>query len=120
MRGKRMEYQEELGLAIKWAQENMPPHIKTLISHASYDLWHGPTWLDADGDLVSGYDSDAVKPFDFEAACQEIREWFDNNVSDIQIESWYDEETEEFEYETVDGSAGYICKAICGKLSEYL
>lgn len=115
-----MGYQDELELAVQWVRENMPTHIKTLVSHARYDLWHGPMWLDAEGELTSGYDDDAVKPFDFDAACQEIREWFDDNVSEIQIESWYNEETEESEYETIEGSAEDIRKSICGKLSEYL
>ena len=115
-----IEIREEIDSAVEYAKEIMPQEIRDLIGLASYDLWHGPIWLDSNGEACSGYDDNAVKQFDFGAACAAIGDWLDSHVSDIQIEVDWDSDTEESVYEYVTGSGDEIRTRICGKLAEYI
>jgi hypothetical protein len=114
-----MEYQEELQSCIDWYKENMPERIRALISLASYDLWHGPCFWDPE--TLEETDNESGVPFGFETACNEIRQWAENNVAPVRIEAWYCSETDHSEQEEVDGSERDILRALCGKaLAEYI
>lgn len=115
------DYRDELESAVTYYRESMPERIRDLIGLASYDLHHGPIWLDADGEATSGYDDDAIAHFDFSAACAEIGDWMDSNVNPLSCEVSYDEETGESEYEAIGGSERDIIAKLCGKaLADYI
>lgn len=61
--------------AIRTFYGDMPSDIKSLSDQASYDLWHGPICED---DNYPGFD----------AACDILRAWDDDNVTDLYVEEW--------------------------------
>lgn len=108
-----MEIRDEIDSMVANYRHDMPENIKALVSLAKRDLQSGPVYLDSDGDAVSCFDVGA-KQFDIVTACGIISDWADC-IADVQIETGYCEETDESQYESVDGSAERIKAELFGK-----
>lgn len=65
----------------------IPDEIRRLISQAKWDLYHGPLYLDADGDECSPFDENA-RQFDFSGACDKIRDCLNDLVVTIYTDDW--------------------------------
>ena len=114
-----MEYEESLELAIDNARANMPERISKLAALCDIDLYYGPCTYDA-ASLSLSCDDDA-KAFPFRASCDEISAWVQDNISDIQMEAYFDEETGESYYEPISGSSSDILRGLFGnELARYL
>jgi hypothetical protein len=109
--------QDEIDSAVDHYKRVMPERIRALAGLASYDLWHGPVFYDP---VTLEETDEEGQPFPFVSACDEIRDWLEESVSDVSIESFYDEESDTSQYETVDGSRKAIVKRLFGRLTEYL
>lgn len=108
------DIREEIENTVEYLRESMPPEIKTAISRLNADLYNGPLYFDADGESCSCFDEGA-KAFNFSEAGKIVRKWADDTINDIKIEVAYDEENDDSFYESVDGSAREIARAILGK-----
>jgi hypothetical protein len=109
-----LEIQEEIETLASWLDAIIPPEIKRAISLAQDDLYSGPVFVDENGETCEWCDKGSV-PFDFKAACREIRDWLDENILDIKIETSYDEEADKSEYESIDGTGKAICEKLLGR-----
>lgn len=91
-----MKYESELSDYVE--SLSLTPEIKTLINQANADLYHGPLYLDEDGEEASCFDEGATQ-FDFRAACAQISQAL-GNVSDLWIDTfsgnWQESEPEPF------------------------
>ena len=116
-----MEIRDEIDSAIESADDKLRADgLHNLRSLVIADLRDGPIYLDDDGESVSCFD-DGARRFDFGAACQTLSDWADSNIADISMESAYDDETGESEYESIDGTREQIITAIFGAdLASYL
>jgi len=81
--------------------KTVPNEIKKLISLANNDLYYGPTYLNKDNEPVSMFDEDYDHAFDFQGACEEIKECMDSLVSDFVVTecgSTFDSENDMFKF----------------------
>ena len=109
-----LEIREEIESAVAYARSQLSAETRLAISRANADLYHGPLYLDPDtGEACSCFDDNCAR-FNFSAACDQIRIALDE-IDNVQIEVSYDEETNESEYESVDGSREEIVRQIVGK-----
>jgi hypothetical protein len=108
-----LELRDEIDHMTEHYREVMPAPIKELISQLNHDLWGGPTYYDDDGEECSCFDEGA-EPFQFSYSLECVRDWLDN-VEDIQVEVDDDEEAGTSYYQSVDGSAREIIRALVGK-----
>lgn len=107
-----MDIRDEIELAADNLRASMPDEIKRLARLCCSDLRGGPVYLDESGESVSCFD-DGATPFNFSAACDAIAEWAES-VSDIEIETAYCEETDESQFESVDGTREAILRELFG------
>ncbi len=67
----------------------LTPVLCSLINMANTDLYHGPLYLNAEGDTVSMFDDDYTHAFDFSRACTIIRDALDRRLPDsLYYETW--------------------------------
>jgi len=109
-----LEIRADIAATAASFKEIIPLEIKLAINLAKQDLYLGPVYLNASGELCDCFD-DGATSFDFRGACNAIREWLNSNVSDIKIEIFYGGEEGASEYESVDGTAEAICKELLGE-----
>lgn len=113
-----MDIQEELNSQVEFWDSAMPQNLREMRANAIRDLNYGPVYLDSEGEAVSCFDAGARR-FDFAGACAALSEWSDQ-IEDIQMESHYCEETDESQYESIDGSRDQIMRALFGELLPYM
>lgn len=71
----------------------LPPEVRELIGLANTELYHGPIYLDGDGEECSCFEADA-KQFKFSAALDTIKDALDN-LPELRQPMYYDAETDE-------------------------
>jgi hypothetical protein len=108
-----LEIQDDIGLAVDYGREQLTPEIRRLIDLCNLDLYTGPLYLDSEGERVSYFDEGA-KQFPFVSSCDAIREALED-IKDIEVEVSYDAETDESEFERVEGTRKEIIRGIVGK-----
>ena len=113
------DIREELELATDFARANMPARIRSLITLARMDLNNGPLWVDETGLAEGCMGEDGHTRFSFTDACSEIATWAEG-IPDIQVNVDFDEETDDFIYETVPDTGSQITKSILGSLHPYI
>jgi hypothetical protein len=109
-----LEVRDEIDRVTELYRETMPAQIKELIGKLNHDLYSGPSYYDSDGDECSCFDEGA-EPFQFSTALAELREWLEDTIEDLQMESDYNPDTGESAYERVNGSAREITRKLLGK-----
>lgn len=66
----------------------VPAALRRVAGAANYSLYHGPLYLDADGEDCCCFD-DGARPFDFPRAVAILSDWADRCVpGDLLYESW--------------------------------
>lgn len=63
----------------------VPDPIAKLANNANTDLYHGPLYLDGEGNICSMFDQveGGVTAFNFSEACRTISDWCGDNVADM-------------------------------------
>jgi hypothetical protein len=114
-----LEIREEIDSAVSHYRETLPSNVKQAIQLCTSHLYHGPLYFDSEGNECSCFDIGA-KQFNWNPSLALISEWAES-ISDLSVETSFDFETEESEYESVDGTRAEILRAIVGKeLTKYL
>ena len=104
---------EKIELAVYFIKSEMPADVKRDIALCNSDLYFGPLYFDAEGEECSCFDKGAEQ-FNFVAALKRVRAWADD-IDDIKVETWFNTETGEGQYERVDDAARAIVREIVGK-----
>ena len=114
-----LEIREEIDSAVSHFRETLPANVKEAIARCTSHLYHGPLYFDRDGNECACFD-DGAKQFNWSPSLDLISEWSET-VDDLKVESFFNPDTEESEYETVDGTRAEILRAIVGKeLTKYI
>lgn len=108
------DIKEAIEEQIDFTNEKMPETIKKAILNLNSDLKHGPLYFDDGGESCSCFDEGA-KAFNFGNAVDIVKEYIDENINDIEMESSFDPKTEESIFESIDGTRKQILKGILGK-----
>lgn len=115
----RLELEQEIEQMAVHYEEKMTPELRLLRRRIINDLYNGPVYLNNENEECCLFDENA-KQFDFKSACNEIKDWLDENVNDIKYEYSFDDETGESEWESVEDSNEQIKKIILGVAYQYL
>jgi hypothetical protein len=106
-----LDYDEELKWAVSAAREAMSDEIRRLINTLNYDLYFGP--------YDKGYQDGDEEYFypGFVKGADIVRDWLEDNVSDVKLTTVeVDEETdEEFEVDAGEIDSRDICREILGR-----
>lgn len=107
-----LETRELLTEQIAFEVSKLSDETKRLLSLCRADLNGGPIYLSPDGETCECFDIGA-RQFRFSDACATIRNAL-SDVADLSVETRWDEEMNESEYETVDGTREAIIAGIVG------